>query len=350
MKKTVVYWICQIFGWFAFVFVNAVFIGISSEASLAGYLSLVLLFLLGVTLSHIYRYVIIRFKWLSVKTIALIPRFLFSAIILGVITYTIGSAFNAIISFEKIQFTKNDIAGALNLSFVYLVWSLIYFLVNFIENYRKEEIKNLRWEASINEIELNKLKSQLNPHFMFNAMNGIRALIDENPDKAKQALTQFSNVLRNALQMGKTKLVPFSQELQLVKDYLDVESIRYEERLQVSYNLEPASYEFEIPPMMLQTLVENAIKHGISKFAKGGYIFICSKVENANLLITIKNTGKLNINELKEPKGFGVNNTQQRLSLIYGEDASFKIQQSTENEVTCTLLIPKNTIDREKHS
>ncbi|MFN7014179.1 MAG: sensor histidine kinase [Bacteroidia bacterium] len=350
MNKTTVYWICQIFGWFAFVFINAVFIGISNEASLARYLSLLLLFLLGITFSHLYRYVIIRFKWLSVKTASLIPRFLFSAILLGTVTYALGGVFNSIISFEKIQFTKSDIAGALNLSFIYLVWSLIYFLVNFIENYRKEEIKNLRFEASMNEIELNKLKSQLNPHFMFNAMNSIRALIDENPEKSKLALTQFSNVLRNVLQMGKTKLVPFSQEIQLVKDYLDVESIRYEERLKVNYNLDNASNEFEIPPMMLQTLVENAIKHGISKYAKGGYIIVSSAVEKEMLKVTIKNTGKLSDENIDESKGYGINNTKQRLNLLYGNMAFFKIEQSGDNEVTCTLLIPKNTLQFVNHS
>lgn len=341
MNKTSVYWICQIFGWFAFVFVNAVFIGINNEANIEGYLSLLLLFLLGVSFSHLYRTVIIRYKWLSVKTTALIPLFIFSALVLGFLTYFIGVIFNSIISFEKIHFTKSEIVGALNLSFIYLVWSLIYFLINFIENYRKEEIKNLRFEASMNEIELNKLKSQLNPHFMFNAMNSIRALIDENPEKSKQALTQFSNVLRNALQMGKTKLVPFSQEIQLVKDYLDVESIRYEERLQVNYNLDDASNEFEIPPMMLQTLVENAIKHGISKFAKGGYIKVCSVVENNMLKITITNTGNLSDNNINETKGYGLNNTKQRLHLLYGDKATFKIEQTGDNEVACTLIIPK---------
>ncbi len=341
MNKTAVYWICQILGWFAFVFINAVFLRISKDASHVSYLSLFILFLLGILLSHLYRYVIIRFKWLSVKTAALVPLFLFSAIFLGSITYVIGGIFNSLLLSQKIQFTKSDVAGALNLSFIYLVWSLIYFLVNFIENYRKEEIKNLRYEASMNEIELNKLKSQLNPHFMFNAMNSIRALIDENPEKSKQALTQFSNVLRNTLQMGKTKLVPFSQEIQLVKDYLDVESIRYEERLQVNYNLDIASSEFEIPPMILQTLVENAIKHGISKFAKGGYITVSSKVENDTLQIAIKNTGKLTTEKIDESIGFGINNTKQRLYLLYNDRANFKIEQSSENEVTCTLLIPK---------
>lgn len=340
MNKTTVYWICQVFGWFAFVFINAVFIGINNKASLNGYLSLFLLFVLGVGFSHLYRNLIIRFKWLSVKTIALIPRFLLSAIFLGVITYVIGSIFNSIISFEKIQFTKSDIAGALNLSFIYLVWSLIYFLVNFIENYRKEEIKNLRYEASMNEIELINLKSQLNPHFMFNAMNSIRALIDENPEKAKLAITQLSNVLRNALQMGKTKLVSFAQEIQLVKDYLAVESIRYEERLHIIYSIDDFSNEFMIPPMMLQTLVENAIKHGISKHAKGGFIHIKSIKENNNLRIEITNTGVLENNNSSASSGYGINNTQQRLQIIFGDSAKFSIKQTGENEVKCVLIIP----------
>lgn len=340
MNKTTVYWICQIFGWFAFVFINAVFIGINNKASLNGYLSLVLLFILGLSFSHLYRNLIIRYRWLSVKTIALIPRFLLSSIFLGVITYAIGNIFNLIISFEKIQFNKSDIAGALNLSFIYLVWSLIYFLVNFIENYRKEEIKNLRYEASMNEIELNNLKSQLNPHFMFNAMNSIRALIDENPEKAKQALTQFSNILRNALKMGKTKLVSFAQELQLVKDYLAVESIRYEERLYVNFEIDDFSNEFEVPPMMLQTLVENAIKHGISTYAKGGFIHIKSIKENENLRIEITNTGILEKNNGTSTTGYGINNTKQRLHLIFGDSAKFSIEQTEENEVKCVLIIP----------
>lgn len=341
MNKTIAYWIFQFFGWFAFVFINAVFIGISNKVNIAEYLSLGLLFVLGIILSHLYRYIIIRYKWLSVKTVALIPRFLLAAILLGFITYAISNVFNALVTHQKIKFLKSDFAGALNLSFVYLVWSLIYFLVNFIENYKKEEIKNLRYEAAMNEIELNRLKSQLNPHFMFNAMNSIRALIDENPEKAKHALTKFSNLLRNALQMGKTKTVPFMQEVELVKDYLDVESIRYEERLQVNFQLEEASYEFHIPPMILQTLVENAIKHGISKFAKGGYITLHSKVENDTLIIIIKNTGVLPDKSVDNSKGYGINNTKQRLNLLYGHKAHFKIEQTSENEVTCSVVIPR---------
>ncbi|HRD40120.1 MAG TPA: histidine kinase, partial [Bacteroidia bacterium] len=90
---------------------------------------------------------------------------------------------------------------------------------HYLENYKKTEIQNLRWEAASKDIELNKLKSQLNPHFMFNSMNSIRALIDENPAKAKEAVTQLSNILRNTLLMNKNKEIVLEEELRIVKDY-----------------------------------------------------------------------------------------------------------------------------------
>src|SRR5690606_34796559 len=121
----------------------------------------------------------------------------------------------------------------INLSGVFIIWSLLYFLFHFINNYKKEEIKNLKWEAARNEIELNKIKSQLNPHFIFNSMNSIRALVDENPDLAKNAITQLSNVLRNSLLMGKKKLIPLGDELKIVDDYLSLEKTRFEERLTI---------------------------------------------------------------------------------------------------------------------
>ena len=93
-------------------------------------------------------------------------------------------------------------------------------MFHFVNNYKKEEIKNLKWQAAKNEIELNKLKSQLNPHFIFNSMNSIRALVSEDPKLAKEAITQLSNVLRNSLLMGKQKLIPLGDEMKLVNDYL----------------------------------------------------------------------------------------------------------------------------------
>ena len=228
----------------------------------------------------------------------------------------------------------------LNNTPVMFFWSLIYFMVHYIENYKKAEIENLKWQANINEIELNKLKSQLNPHFMFNAMNSIRALVEENPERAKESITQLSNILRNTLTMGKNKVIPFDDELKIVKDYVGLESTRYEERLRVEFVIDPQSSNFSVPPLMLQTLVENGIKHGISKLPEGGDLKVKTEVKGDVLHVNISNSGQLN-GRSSNGTGFGIKNSEQRLSLLYGNYASLKIYNSDDKHVQTELIIPK---------
>jgi LytS/YehU family sensor histidine kinase len=220
------------------------------------------------------------------------------------------------------------------------LWTVIYFAVHYFLNYKNAEIENLKWQASITEIELNKLKSQLNPHFVFNCMNSIRALVDEEPAKAKEAVTQLANILRNTLMMGRSRLVPFGEEMKVVKDYLALESIRLEERLEVSMDIAPESNTFEVPPLMLQTLVENGIKHGIARLTGGGKLDIRSRVEADGLHIEIRNSGQYKGNTDSET-GFGIVNTLQRLSLLYDGKARFEIANETNDTVITQLLIPK---------
>jgi two-component system LytT family sensor kinase len=193
----------------------------------------------------------------------------------------------------------------------------------------------------VKEIELKNLKSQLNPHFIFNALNSIRALVDENPRGAKLAINQLSSLLRNSLVTEKKGLTSFEEELKLVKDYLGLESIRFEERLRTEIDLDPESRDFLVPPLMIQTLVENGIKHGISKLTEGGLVQIKTKVDGDHLTIQIRNSGKLALNGHKtESGGLGLENTRQRLKLIYGEDASFRILAENDNFVLTEIIIP----------
>jgi LytS/YehU family sensor histidine kinase len=192
-------------------------------------------------------------------------------------------------------------------------------------------------QGSLKEAELNKLKSQLNPHFMFNAMNSIRALIDENPQKAKEAVTQLSNILRQTLTLEKNKLISFNDEMTLVKDYLSLEKIRFEERLNFELHIDEASSQYKIPPMLLQTLVENAIKHGISKLTEGGIVIITTKqIENKKLQIEISNTGSYNPDE-NPLSGYGLENTRNRLAFVFADDASFLI--ANENDMVKTQIV-----------
>jgi len=135
--------------------------------------------------------------------------------------------------------------------------------------------------------------------------------------------------------------------MQTVADYLALESIRFEERLKYKINIDPKSAKIEIPPMMIQTLVENGIKHGVSKRKEGGAICIDSIIKDSRLHIEIKNTGRIKDEDLKNSKGFGINNTKHRLNLIYGEDASFSIKNKAEDQVIAEIVIPTGGIKNE---
>lgn len=272
----------------------------------------------------------------------MIPRFIIGSLAMAVLfqlaysglTYLIFSGKKALNTAVVFQ----ELAGWMIL---FTLWSLIYFFYHFFKNYKAEEIKNLRWEAARNEIELNKLKSQLNPHFIFNSMNSIRALVEENPKIAKLAITQLSNILRSNMLMGKQRLIPFSEELKLVHDYLAIEGYRYEERLNVSFDVSPRSKHVMVPPLMIQTLVENGIKHGIAHLPKGGDLVIESKVENENLIITITNSGQYKSDQISET-GFGIENTKERLRLLFSGKASFQIKNKNKTEVVCEIKMPQN--------
>ena len=345
MSKERLYWTSQFIGWFTYVLLMWILNRLDGKLmNLYFYGNLVTTFVLGVLISHGYRELIIKLNWLRLKIILLIPRVILASAICGLIYFFIHSLISEVIisgtqpNFEPLVVLQTT----LNLSVNFVMWSLLYFLFHFIQNYRKEEIKNLQWQALSNEVELNKLKSQLNPHFIFNSMNSIRALVDENPTKSKDSITQLSNILRSSLLMGRKKVISFSEEIQLVKDYLGLEKTRFEERLKIDFRIDEKVYDHKIPPMILQTLVENGIKHGISKLEEGGTLTILAEKRASDLYISIENSGKMSGQERQE-KGFGLLNSQQRLKLLYGERASFVIGNTAHNSVLAELVIPEKT-------
>jgi len=218
------------------------------------------------------------------------------------------------------------------------LWLLIYLVWHYINKNRNDQLDKLRLEATVKSLELKTIKSHINPHFIFNAHNSIRALVDENPERARQAITQLSNILRSSMQVEKMETVPLQQELDIVKDYLALEHMRFEERLQIKLDIDENSLTQPIPPMMLQTLVENAIKHGISKQLSGGIIRIISRFKHGNLEIIVQNTGSLNGNGTNT-EGFGIVSTQQRLNLLYQGKANFKIYD-VEGMVESRIIMP----------
>lgn len=310
-------------------------------------LNLISTFVLGVSTSHLYRGFIIRYDWLKLRIAQLIPRVLLSSLVLATIFYVVQTFVSEVlISDGSYSIVMIDVLQHLiNLSANYILWTLIYWSFHFIENYKKEEIKNLRWQATIQEMELNKIKSQLNPHFIFNSMNSIRALVGEQPEKAQDLITQLSNILRSSLYMERKPVLKFRNEMDLVTDYLSLEKARLEERLEIELDINEDCYDFDVPPLLVQTLVENAIKHGIAQLEKGGVVNISGRVMDGELQIKISNTGHLNYKS-KKSKGIGLKISRQRLNLLYGPKAKLDLIEE-DGRVTAFLVIP-GTIEKIK--
>jgi two-component system, LytTR family, sensor kinase len=221
---------------------------------------------------------------------------------------------------------------------LFLFWNAFYFMYHFVMKSRKQELDTIKLEALVRELELKTIKAHINPHFIFNALNGIRALIDENPQRARRAVTELSNILRSSLSAEKAETVSLGDELKIVKDYLALENMRFEDRLKVEFDVDEKTLTQQVPPMMLQTLVENAIKHGISKQMKGGLVKVVSDFKANFHELIVQNTGYLN--GYTSSPGFGLSSTKDRLSLLYGERAKFEIRQLDPTLVEAKVLIP----------
>ncbi len=341
MSRKKIYWLSQLSGWFLFVLINVIVVASFEKLTLPRLILWIFIGIFGVIITHLLRKIIRKQNWLSSTLGKGVIRIVVSSLVSGIIFYGIVFTLSFLLHAREEEFKMGQlIAGFTNLSAIIFFWSLVYFAVHYFENYKKKEIESLIWEAAVKDYELKTLKSQLNPHFMFNAMNSIRALIEEDPESAKTAITKLSNLLRYSLKMERMEMVPFEDEMGNVKDYLDLEKIRFEERLKYSLNIDSRSRKIEIPPMMIQTLVENGIKHGISKRTEGGEISVKSRVDNSYLHVEIKNSGHLFEEDLKKSKGFGVSNTKHRLSLIYGENAKFDIKNENPEKVIAEIEIP----------
>jgi LytS/YehU family sensor histidine kinase len=265
------------------------------------------------------------------------------AVLIGTIeTYTsmlLNLEYKEEARFELLQ----KITSNMFTSFIYLfIWNCIYFIYHYVSESRKNQLDNLQLEALVKSLELKTIKSHINPHFIFNALNSIRALIDEDPSRARQAVTGLSNILRSSMQSDQLEIITLKKELDIVKDYLALELIRFEDRLKVIYQIEEETLDHPIPPMMLQTLVENAIKHGIGKQVEGGQITIATNEDEGFYTLRVINSGILEMQDGHE--GFGLQSTSNRLSLIFGDRALFSITQTDAKQVEAKVIIPLNLI------
>lgn len=349
------YWMCQILGWtfftylynnlridgFAFrmdAFIDLEFYG----AILTGifYTHLLHLYVRKQNLVH-YRFGAMFLKlWLSVLLASLGITLTFLAY--DVIESGGWNKFLLSMDAAKNTFSNRNITLAAIIGVLWLIWHLVvwgWVIVYFSMLQSRFKRIGLESENRLKQAELDTLKSKLNPHFLFNALTSIRSLIGEDPSRAQQAVGELAEVLRSAMLVEHQQQISFAKELEVVQHYLAIEKIRFEERLQVQYDIDPSTYEQSMPPMLLQTLVENAIKHGISQKAAGGEITIKAQVEDKHWFIHVENTGQVPEGTLRN--GFGITGTIKRLSLLYGDKANFSIRNTGQHTVHATVKLPR---------
>ncbi len=221
--------------------------------------------------------------------------------------------------------------------FVWIAWYCIFSLSSLNKEVRDEKIKNAKLLSNLKESQLNTLKGQINPHFMFNSLNNIRGLMLEDVDKSREMLTRLSESLRYSLTKSDQNSIALKSELEMVDNYVEISKIQFDKRLRFTSEIDQESLNKQIPPMIIQMLVENAIKHGISNLKDGGEVKLLTNVQDSKLLIEVANTGKLSTSD--NTTQLGLKNIKQRLELLYGEAATFKLEEK-DNQVVATIKIP----------
>jgi sensor histidine kinase YesM len=350
------YVICQLGGWGFFAALQAVYTELAGPKFRGGldqasaHAINVLVVLVALLLTHFSRRFIHRWGWKEMRWGRLVPRIVGLSFILSsvwslttyaIIYYAIGLPWKSPFS---LTFTVT--ASVVNGTIMLLGWFCIYFIYHVYDRVQRLQVEQLRLAASVKEAELRALKSQVNPHFLFNSLNSLRALIDEDAPRARESVTRLANMLRYSLSSGQLETVALEAELRVVEDYLALEQIRHEQRLRVRWEISPEARRQSVPPMLLQTLVENAVKYGISPRRGGGEIVISAAIEHGALRVRVTNPGDLtpaaspSAARAGSSTGVGLRNAADRLQLLFGDRAMLRLLAEPVDCVTADVHIP----------
>ena len=342
-SRTAIYWLCQIFGWSLYTFFVWLIFSFAGNESCGQWwvYTTISASIIGLPMTHVFRLITHRNGWLEFNPIKLALYVLIATSIMALSLALISEQL-AHFAFHTTMFDNN--VDKLNFIFNWFIrmflWSALYFGIHFFERYRQTEIEKWKLEACLKDSELAALKSQVNPHFLFNALNTIRELTLEDPHKAMHAMTQLASILRYSLRSAETQTVPLREEMKIVQEYLALESLRFEKRLYVVVDVDEQTLDIPIPPLIVQTLVENAVKHGIAELPKGGTITIQAQYKENALEICILNTGQIMKHHFREGQNIGVANTRERLSLLFGERASLSLANKNNSTVEAKVTVP----------
>lgn len=233
----------------------------------------------------------------------------------------------------------------------YWILFFVFAAIDYYKKFKNKQLELAKLEGQLSSAELNALRLQLHPHFLFNTLNTISSLMEINIKDAQKIVSKLGILLRTLLDKERRNFIPLSEELNFIKSYLDIEQVRFHDRLKIHYIIDEAALEVSVPALILQPLVENAIKHGFSKQVGEGEITLIARKIDAKIQLTVQDDGKGSAQAIETllDAGIGLKNVKERLDLLYRHKADFQIQTAPGKgfEVQLTLPILEKVITDE---
>jgi sensor histidine kinase YesM len=301
-----------------------------------------------------FRWIYKRFGWDKIRTIKQIPCVIAASMLASL--FIVVMMFSPVLPFYldnilEVQRQFDPQATLVGLTVVLvvtnflqsmlfsLIWAFIYISESFWKRVKEADLRALRYENSLKEAQLSNLNSQINPHFLFNALNNIRFLIHENADHADEALTTLSEILRHSLKTNLAEKIALYQEVELVEKYLSIAKLQLEARLLTNFHIQKSLDTCLVPPLLLQMLVENAIKHGIEQIQDQGTLTVDISSNNGRLNIHVLNDKPEERDVLASNLGIGLENIKSRLKLMYNDDAVIALHNG-DTSFSVNICIP----------
>ena len=349
--RTSLYWKCQLIGWglvsFFWLYIALFRDDFQISHAIINYL---LDITICIAITHAYRILAVQRQWNELGIKELIWKVIPALLILSIAFMFLMNLKTA--AYIYLVDRQNDSINELfvwNPIFIWnpvlitglrhmTIWLLAYHLYHFYQREVKTTKTNAQLSLIAKQAQLDNLSAQLNPHFLFNSLNSIKSLVIENPDIARRGIDLLSDLLRSSLYEKDKDLITIKEELALVKDYIELERLRFEERLTIDISVDKTLEHLKVPTLSIQLLVENAIKHGIDKIIEGGLITVKIHKRGDRVYIQVQNPGKLTA--IKSTKGLGLMNLKKRLELQYNKEASFSLEELDNNVVQATIIVP----------
>ncbi len=285
---------------------------------------------------------VIKFTTLEDHTVTnILFAHLFAASIIVFVWMYFGVVIIKILHSDSDKWIKKIVVVRIFFGYMlYVIYVIFFYAINYYQGFKEKVINEGKLISLVKEAELHALKSQINPHFLFNSLNSISSLTMTDPARAQEMVINLSQLMRYSLKHDQKEMVTFKEELENNKLYLNIEKVRFGRKLNPIFAIEKNCMDAEIPNMILQPLYENAIKYGVYEATDTVDVITHCECNNEVLKVTISNTFDPDV-QSKKGEGIGLRNIRERLQVIYGNPHFLQIS-SNKNEFTVTLTIPQN--------